>query len=226
MSYIPALILQQDHSVFIDTVAGTIGQTMLVPTPNSGGQIDSDFWAEPITGFGIEGTGFKYTPTTPDSVTPPSVQAFHVVRIITAKQSTDWYALGTSTEYILASDEAECCSASSPVAIMPTVGNLPVIAPTSLLCNQDAVSGAYFGIWAIPTPTPAGKQPTVNGYYNNNPMDQVRAANIGALITALNADADWRSIGLWSSPDGVITLKVTQAPGPGTDTVALVITFS
>lgn len=217
MAYIPALIIQQESSVFIDSATGVVGQTMLIPTPSSGGQVDSDYWATPVNGFGIVGTGFKYTPTTPGSLAKPHAQSFHVVRIIRdSKESTDWYALGNSTQYRNASEDVECCT--SPPFIMPLASSLPVFAPCSVICNQND-AGLYFEVFAAPTPDTGTY--TANGYYNDVALPQITGATVAALVTALNSNGTWAAIGTWTNPSGA-TLIVTQAAGDGTNTICAV----
>lgn len=223
MAYITALVIQQDHTVFVSTTAGTIGSTMLIPTPNSGGQVDSDYWATPVTGFGIEGTGFKYTPTTPGSTDKPDAQSFHVIRVIKNDQSTAWWVLGTSTDYTEVSEEVECCGTTSPAPAMPISTDLPVIAACQTLCDTDA-NGLYFGMFAIPTPDTGTY--SAKGYYNDVALPTVTGADRAALVTALNANGSWNAIGTWTAPGSSISLLVTQSAGDGTDVLCAVFTVA
>ncbi len=224
MSFIPALIIQQESTVNIDSATGVVGLTGLIPTPNSGGQVDSDYWATPVTNFGIIGTGFKYTPTTAASTDKPDAQSFHVVRIIKNDQSTDWYALGTSTEYLEASEEVECCGTTSPPPVMPTSSDLPIIAACQILCNTND-AGLYIGVFAAPSPDTGTYR--ANGYFNDVALPQVTGATVAALVTALNSNGSWNSsaIGTWTNPSGN-TLIVTQADGDGTDVLCALFTVS
>lgn len=220
MSYITALVIQQDSNVFIDSATGVVGQTMLIPCPSSGGQVDSDYYAIPVTGFGIIGTGFKYLPTTPGDVSKPDAQAFHVVRIIKNDQSTCWYAVGNSTQYIQASEDVECCT--SPPLAMPTSASLPVFAGCETICNQND-AGLYFAVFAAPTPDTGTY--SAKGYYNDVSLPTVTGATVAALVTALNSNGSWSAIGTWTNPSGA-TLVVTQAAGDGTDVLCASFTVA
>lgn len=224
MAFIPALVIEQASTVFINSATGAIGATQNIPTPNSGGFIDGDYWATPVTGFGIVGTGFRYTPCNASSVDKPDAQSFHVVRIINQNTNnpSDSYVLGTSTQYNQASEFVECCGTSSPAIVMPTSSDLPVIAPCTPLCNQDD-NGDYFGVFAAPTPDTGTY--AANGYYNDVALPQVTGATVAALTTNLNNDADWGAIGTWTNPDGA-TLVVTQSGADGTDVLCAVFTVA
>lgn len=220
MAWIPALVIQQEGSVYIDSATGVVGQTMLIPCPSSGGQVDSDYYATPVVDFGIIGTGFKYTPTTPNDVSPPTPQSFHVVRIIKNDQSTDWYALGNSTQYSNASEDVECCT--SPPAIMPLASTLPVFAGCQTLCNTND-AGLYIGVFAAPTPDTGTY--SAKGYYNDVALPTVTGATVAALVTALNSNGSWNAIGTWTNPSGA-TLIVTQAVGDGTNVLCASFTVA
>lgn len=215
MSFIPALIVQQDHTVNITD--GVIGLSGLIPTPNSGGQVDSDYWAVPVTGFGIGPSGFNYIPTNPGSTDAPDAQAFHVVRIIKDNQSTDWYAVGTSTQYLLASDEAECCGTSSPAPVMPTTA--PLVAPCQVLCTQNSTSGLFQGNIGIPT-LPAGEKFYAFGYFNGTALTALSISGYttaALLLTAISTNWAATVGGTFTKTSDNLTLLLTQTDGPGTD---------
>lgn len=225
MSYISALVIQTTDEILINETTGEVGQTQQIATPNSGGQLDGDFWATPVTGFGVIGTGFNYVPTQPGSSSDkPDVQSFHVFRLINQSQAGNVYVLGTSTQYNTVSKEVECCGTTSPAPVMPTSADLPIIAACQTLCNQDATSGLYVGVFAAPTPDTGTY--AANGYFNGVALPQVTAATVALLNTALNANASWNStsIGTWTNPSGA-TLIVTQGVNaPGTDILCMKIT--
>jgi hypothetical protein len=219
MAYIPALIVQYDNDVYLNE-DGTIGQTMLIPTPSSGGVVDDDYWAVPVS-LGVV-TGFNYQSTTAGSTTQPegsNGQAFHVVRIVSKNVPDDWYALGTSTDYINASQEAECCSEDSPPDVMPTTQ--PVLAPCQVLCDTNT-GGLYIGVWGIPTPDLATYH--VRGFIDGVAAPQVNSATAAGLAGALNGSGPWAAVGTWSVSG--TTLTVTQSAGDGTTVVCIVITNS
>ncbi len=222
MAFIPALVIQDLSTVQINSATGAIGVTQNIPTPASGGFIDGDYWATPQTSFGIVGTGFKYTPCSASSTDSPDAQSFHVVRIINQNSNnpSDVYVLGTSVDYNQASEFADCCGTSSPAVVMPTSADLPVIAPCTILCNQDD-NGDYFGVFAAPTPDTGTY--AANGYYNDTALPQVTGATVAALTTALNNNGSWSAIGTWTNPSGA-TLVVTQSGADGTDVLCMVIT--
>lgn len=216
MAYIPGLVVQYDNDVYLNSDF-TIGQTMLIPTPSSGGIVDDDYWAIPVSTGVI--TGFNYQSTTPGSVVQPdgsNGQAFHVVRIVSKNVPDDWYVLGNSTEYLAASEDVECCT--SPPVLMPTTQ--PLLAPCQLLCDTDA-NGNYIGVWGIPHPDTGTYH--INGYVNGVLQTQVTSANSAGIAAALNGNGGWAAVGVWTSVSDV--LVVTQSAGDGTTVVCIVITL-
>lgn len=218
MSFIPALIIRQDHTDNINPNS-TIGLTGLIPTPNSGGQVDSDYWCVPVTGFGIFG-GVKFVAINSPGGTPkPSAQSFAAVRIVKKDQSTDWYVVGNSSQYIAASEEVECCGTTSPPPIMPTTA--PIIAPCQILCNQNSTTGLYFGNVGIPT-IPAGERLYAFGFFNEVALTSLSGAgyaSVAALLAAIQAA--WGIVGTWTVTSDNLTLVVTQSAGPGTDVLCV-----
>lgn len=226
MSYISALVIQTTDSILINETTGEVGQTQQIATPNSGGQIDGDFWATPVTAFGVVGTGYNYNPTQPGSTDKPDAQSFHVFRLINQSQAGNVYVLGTSDDYNTVSKEVECCGTNSPAPVMPTVDDLPIIAACQVLCNTNTATPAlYIGVFAAPLPDTGTY--AANGYFNGTALPQVTGATVAALVTALNASGSWNSsaIGTWTNPSGS-TLIVTQADGPGTDILCMKVTVA
>lgn len=224
MSYTSALVVQKDSTIYKNS-DGTFGQLMLVPTPSSGGKVDSDYWLTPVIDSGIVGTGFIPQICQALDVNKPDPQSFHAVRIIvyTQDQSTAWWAVGNSTQYILASNDAESNAPSSPPVTMPQT--LAAFVPEQVICNQNA-NGLYFGILAAPT-LGTGKY-FVKGYYNDSALPAASGAgyaSASALLTFLNtAVTGWASVGTWTKTADNLTFIVTQSAGSGTDTLAAAIT--
>lgn len=200
MAYVAALVLQRNNDQFIDGGI-TPGVVELIPTPNSGGYVFADYWAVPVTDGVV--SSWQWTPTTPGSTTKPTAQSIHAVRINSNNTRDDWYVLGTSTEYQLASKSAECCD--SPAYNMPsTISN---IAPCQSLCaNSD---GNQFGVFGLPAPD--GGTYTANGFYNDVALPEVTGASAAALVTALNLNGTWAAIGTWATTEDGLTLTVTGA---------------
>lgn len=214
--YIPALVLQYNNDQYMNggVAPGTI---KLIPTPNSGGYVFSDYWAVPVTG-GIIG-GYEFVPCTPGATDKPDPQAVHAVRIDTTNQANTYWVLGTSTQYIAASSDAECCV--SPSADMPTT--IADIAPCQTLCDNS--DGVAFGVFGLPSPD--GGTYTANGVLNDDALPEVTAATAAALVTALNLNATWAAIGTWAKTSDNLTLTVTSASAaPSTpDVLCVLVTF-
>jgi len=215
MAYTSALVIQQNASIF------PLGNITPIPTPATGGRIDCDYWATPVVGFGIVGKGFIYKPCQPTDLiaTAPDPQSFHVVRIISQTESTDWYVVGTSTQYNAAAYDAEVGHSSPPV-LMPQT--LSAFLPSQNICNQT-LSGFYFGVLAAPTPLGALHY-YANGIFNGVALPAItNQASAGALLTALNAN--WGAVGTWTLSADNVTFIVTQSAGTGNDVLAAAITM-
>lgn len=220
MSYISGLVIQKDSTIYFNESTGTFGQIQLVPTPSSGGKVDSDYWATPIIDSGIVGTGFTYEVTQPGSVAKPDIQSFHVVRIIVynGQQSTAWWVVGNSTQYINASNDEEAFV--SPPFAMPQT--LAAFVPDQTLCNVDA-NGKYFGILAAPT-LGSGRY-FAKGYLNGVALTALSGAGYASAATLLTAlNASWGNVGVWTKTADNQTFIVTQSAGSGTDILAAAIT--
>jgi hypothetical protein len=185
-TYIPALVIKHNNSVFL-TPDLSVGVTMPIPTPGAGGRIDGDYWAVPISNYGIV-TGFNYEPTTPDDTEPPTLQSFHVFRLVTDFGNDVWIVRGSSTfdgespanaGYIQSSQDAECC-ADTP-ATLPT--DVPALVPCQTACEFNADNN-YFFILAIPTDTGTL---TATGYLNGEALSPASGANAAALLISLNS---------------------------------------
>ncbi len=223
MAYISGLVIQKDSTVFVKS-DGTAGQLMLVPTPSQGASLDGDFWATPVTNFGIVGTGFKYTPCqSGDSIgLAPDIQSFHVVRVIVynQEQSTDWYVVGNSLQYTNSSGDAEAHT-SPPVAMPQT---LSAFLPTQILCNQND-AGLYFAMLGAPS-LPLGGKYFARGYFNGVALTALSGAGYttaALLLTALQSS--WSGVGTWTKTADNLTFIATQAAGSGTDVLSAAITI-
>jgi len=206
-SFISALVIKHNNDVYL-TPDLVIGVTMAIPTPGAGGVIDGDYWAVPITDNGIV-TGFNYEPTTPDSTDLPTLQSFHVFRLITRFGNDVFYVRGSTTfdgespanpGYIQASLDAECC-ADVPREL-PT--DVPELFPCQTACQFDA-NGNYFFVLQTPTLL-AGQTYSANGYLNGEALPEATGTTVGTLETSL--DSLWTNQG---SPAIAIAWQVTAA---------------
>lgn len=210
-TYITGLVIKRNNDVYL-TPDLVVGVTMSIPTPGAGGAIDGDYWAVPITNYGVV-SGFDFVPTTAASTDAPTPQSFHVFRLINQTPLTDqvWYVRGTTTTdadsptndgYIEASADAECCDATPRT--LPT--DVPALYPCQVACEMDA-DGNYFFILGLPTD--AGTY-TGNGYFNGDALTEITGADDAAVETALNNN--WTAIG---SPSVTITWTVTDGIAKG-----------
>lgn len=223
MAYTPALVIQQDTYIFRNGDA-SFGKITLIPTPASGGMVDHDYWATPVLGDGIVGTGFTYTPTESSSLVKPDIQSFHVVRIIMqtnqSNVSTTWYAVGNSQQYLNASADAE--GHTSPPFVMPQT--LASFVPSQVICNQND-AGDYFGILAAPIPLGSGKY-FAKGYFNGVALTALSGAGYASAATLLTAlQSSWSNVGTWTKTADNQTFIVTQTSGSGTDVLEAAITI-
>lgn len=227
-TFIPALVIKHNNSVFL-TPDLAVGVTMTIPTPGAGGVIDGDYWAVPISDYGIV-TGFNYTVTTPEDTDPPTLQSFHVFRLISRFGNDVWYVRGTTTTdgespanagYIQAAQDAECCEADP--ATLPT--DVPLMQPCQTACEWDTDENYFF---LISVPTDAGTY-TANGYLNGETLSAATGATPTALVSSMNS--------LWTnqgSPQIAITwtlindttIKGVITAGDGADTLCANVTTS
>lgn len=209
-SFITALILQHGNTVYMNDGV-TPGQVGTIPSIGAGGIIYKDMWATPVD-TGVV-TGLLYTPTTPGSTDKPDIQSFHVVRIESRLSADDWYVLGTSTDYIAASNSAECCD--SPLIEMDT--DAPSLAPCQNICSSGENSPSEFiAMLGLPT-LDEGEVYFPFGYFNGVPLTAASAsgyATVDALLTFLNAN--WTTGNLdatWAASVDELTLTNTLSGG-------------
>lgn len=221
-TYIQALVVKHNKDVYL-TPDLEVGVTMAIPTPGAGGAIDGDYWAVPISNYGVV-TGFNFVPTTPTSTDAPTLQSFHVFRLINQTPLTDnvWWVVGTTTTdgdspanagYIQVAADAECCS-EDPAALPTTV---PALHPCQVACELDA-DGNYFFVLGLGTDVGTY---TATGYLNGEALPTASGATGSALETSLNSL--WTNVG---SPNVAITWTVANeraigviTDGDGADTL-------
>lgn len=221
-SFIPALIIKHNNTVYLDDNLVAYGDIQTIPTAGSGGRPDGDYWAVPITEGVV--SGFNFVPTSPDSTDAPSVQSFHVFRLITSKafgKADYWYVLGTTTDYIAASNAAECCSGEDP---LPT--EVTPLAPTQLLCQwNNPTDQEYFAVLAVPS-LAFGDRIYGYGYFNNEALPDLAVggyASASALVSALNSLWGATVGGTFVLADNGSTIILTQTAGPGTDELSVTL---
>ena len=226
-TFIPALVIKHNNDVYLNADL-EVGVTMSIPTPGSGAVIDGDYWAVPISDYGIV-TGFNFDlPADPTSTDPPTPQSFHVFRLVNRFGNDVWYVRGTTTTdgespanpgYIQAAQDAECCSEDP--AELPT--DVPQMLPCQTACETNA-DGDYFFLLALPTD--AGTY-TANGYMNGETLTTATGTNAATLASSLNSL--WDGVG---SPTVVVTWTVANdttilgviTDGSGYDTLCAVVT--
>lgn len=203
-TFIPALVIKHNNSVFL-TSDLAVGVTMAIPTPGAGGVIDGDYWAVPISDYGVV-TGFNFEPTTPTDTDEPTLQSFHVFRLISRLGNDVWYVRGTTTTdgespanagYIQAAQDAECCDETP--ATLPT--DVPELYPCQTACEWNTDSNYFF---VLSLPTDVGTY-TANGYLNGEALPAATGATATALAVSLNST--WDGVG---SPNVVITWTVAN----------------
>lgn len=209
--FISASVLQYNNDVYVNGGVNP-GKTLLIPTPNSGGYVFSDYWATPI-GEGIV-SGYNYTPCEAADATKPDPQSFHVVRINSTQSRDDWYAYGTSRNYMDASDDAECCA--SPARDMPT--DIPDAAACQSICSNSA--GAFLAVLGLPT-LGAGEKYFPFGTFNGVALASASGAgyaNKTALLVFLNANwLNGNLAGTWAITADGLTLTNTLSGGDDSD---------
>ncbi len=225
-TFIPALVIKHNNDVYL-TSDLEVGVIQPIPTPGNGANLDGDYWAVPISNYGIV-TGFNFVPTTSASTDAPTPQSFHVFRLVSGSPlrvgNDVWYVRGTSSlsgdspaedGYIQVAADAECC-AEDP-GTLPT--DVPLMQPCQVACEWNADDN-YFFVFALPTD--AGTY-TLNGYMNGETLPEITGATPAAVETALNAS--WDGVG---SPNVVVTWTVTNntvmgviTDGSGADTLCV-----
>lgn len=214
-TYIPGLVISVIDEQLICS-DGVYGRTMDIPCPDGGlALLDGDFWCSPVVDNGLW-LGVKFSQGGASQTVGPTVQSFQVVRVSDRLSGNAYYVRGNSTQFI---NSCAVCCGNAPISL-PT--DLPHIAPCQTLCDQLS-AGNYGGVWAIPDlPAGFGYYPTI--YFNNTKTTQSPIAGF-STITALLAwlNGNYGNIGTWSVSADNRTLFVIQNPGPGTDTVCLMI---
>ncbi len=226
-TFIPALVIKHNNDVYL-TPELVVGVTMSIPTPGAGGVIDGDYWAVPISNYGIV-SGFNFVPTTPTSTDAPTPQSFHVFRLITRFGNDVWYARGSTTTdgdspanagYIQAAQDAECCDESP--ASLPT--DVPGLYPCQVACELNADDN-YFFVLGLDRDQGTYR---ANGYLNGETLAEASGATAAALQTSLNSL--WTNQGspnvviVWTITDGKVIGVITA--GSGSDVLCAEITSS
>lgn len=219
MAYFNALVIKKNNDLYLDPTTLKAGVMQLIPTPDSGGRIDGDWWATPIADYGVV-TGFNFTPTSPTALVGPTAQSFHVFRLINAgADGTNdvWWVRGTSTlsgdspalpGYAEVAADWDCCAAVKRT--LPTTTT--AIAPCAELCYYN--SGTSYGI-TFTVPTLVGNQRLyAYGYYNNILLTALSPTtgftSAAALLSAIQSNwattTDGQSLGTWTGTATTITL--------------------
>lgn len=244
-NYITAIVVQKNTSVFIkesgihaEKIPGSpgeyatgLGVSMEIPCPDnsSSGQIDGDFWAQPVNDGVV--AGFNYIPYNPADVdaAPPSPESFAVVRISSNSSSDVWYVLGTSVQYIAS---CNACCGNTPVP-MPGIYSFPLQPGCQIMCQwNNGTSQQYFGVVGLPNLI-SNRRYYPYGAFNGIVLplaNSVGYVSTATLLTFLNTatttsvvagktvySGGWAIVGTWTVSADFLTLTATQAPGPGTD---------
>lgn len=227
-SYIPALVLQKNNTVFISTagisvqksggsdIVTGVGLSTEIPTADGGGVPDSDYWATPV-GEGVL-TGFTYeayNANDPIGSVAPTAMSFKVCRIMNRLASDFWWIVGTVAQWITANGGA---------ALPTTITVLP--AAFQKMCEFDA-NNKYFAVFQLPSLVAPNDRYFPYGYFNGVALPagaNTGYLTTGTLLTFLNAN--WTNLGspvtaiTWTlSADG-LTLLAEEANGGGGDVIA------
>ena len=224
-TYISGLAIKHNNAVFL-TDDGVVGKTVSIPTPGAGGIIDGDYWAVPITNYGVF-TGFNFEPTSPNSTDAPTPDSFHVFRLVMQRGNDYWYVRGSSTYdgdspanpgYIEVSADAECCANE---LALPT--DIPNIAPCQLMCEFNA-DNQYFAIYGLPTLT-GNLRYFPYGYYNGTALAAATATGYSSKASLLSfLNGSWSTVGTWSwADDDQTILQVVQTDGSGENVLCVQI---
>lgn len=218
-TFIPARVIKHNNDTYM-TADLVVGVIQTIPTPGAGGVVDGDYWAVPISNFGVV-SGFNYVPTTPDSTDAPTLQSFHVFRLITRFGNDVWYVRGSTTDdgagspayngYIEAAQDAECCD-ESPRAL-PT--DVPEMMPCQTACEWDE-DGNYFFILGAP-PDLVTQTYTARGYLNGEALPNAIGSTLAALRTQMASL--WTNQGspqvaiTWTQSNGIFKGVITDGNG-------------
>lgn len=187
-TFIPALVIKHNNDTYM-TADLAVGQVMTIPTPGAGGVPDGDYWAVPISNYGVV-SGFNYVPVTSDNDdTAPTLQSFRVFRLITRFGNDVWYVRGQTTApgtgspayngYIEASQDAECCD-TTPRTLPQDV---PELMPCQVACEWDTNEN-YFFILGAP-PDKVTETYTARGYLNGEALPNAVGSTLAALRTQM-----------------------------------------
>lgn len=229
-NYFPALIISKNNTTFLSE-SGAIGQMGFIPSPGAGGRPDGDFWAVPVSDFGVV-SGIDFVPVSEDNENAaPSPFAFRVFRLLQHKQSDHWYVRGSINGdaaaspieygYIQASESAECCD--TPSLQLPT--DVPTPAGCYAMCDFDA-DGKYFAIFGVPSTTPTEPFYYAFGAFNGQTLAALSTtgyASVGALVTAMNNNWGVAVGGTFSAINSNTSVKLAQTSGDGTDVLCVQI---
>lgn len=223
-TFVSALVIKHNGSVFMNTDNLSVGKIMPIPTPGAGAELGGDYWAVPINDNVV--SGFNYIPAAPTDTVPPTPQSFHVFKLASMNGNETWVVRGTTTGvnadspatygYIQVAADAECCSATPRQ--LPT--DVPVIAPCQTLCNWDADS-KYFGKFGLPVLT-GNLRYYPSGYYNGALLTGASSSGYTTKTNLLSfLNGSWSAIGTWTEDATGNGITVTQSAGDGTDTVCI-----
>lgn len=226
-TFLSGLVIKHNNDVYL-TDDLEVGVIQPIPTPGGIYSLDGDYWAVPITNYGVV-TGFNFVPTSAQDTDAPTPQSFHVFRLTSRFGYDSWYVRGTTTNtssspveygYIEASQDSECCDATPRT--LPT--DVPSLQPCQVACEWNA-DNDYFFVLGLPTDTGTY---SATGYLNGETLPTLTAATPALLQTALNSQ--WTNQG---SPNVVITWTVTDlvamgviTDGTGADTLCAKIVIS
>lgn len=229
-AFFSATIIKHNNTTFVDE-DGVVGRTGLIPTPGAGGAPHGDFWAVPITDYGVWSHAFNYEPCAPGDETPPQLDAFHVFRLVNenglagkdiwmVRGRTTIAGTGSPAEYGYAQVAAdyECCDATP--SALPT--SIPTINACQTLCeyNEDSL---YFAIWQLPALS-GNLRYLAYGRFNGVALSSLTATGYtsGALLATAMTSAWGATVG------GTFTfannaLRLIQTAGDGDDVICVTI---
>lgn len=220
-SFIPALVLKHNDTVFLDTDLVAYGTVQLVPTPGAGGRPDGNYWAVPINNFGIV-TGLDFVPLE-DSAVAPTAQSFQTLRLITSKaygKADYWYIRGTENDYINSSSAAECCDAPYP---MPD--DVPPLAGVQLMCQyNNPTDQQYFATFGVPVPLGFGDRYYAYGYFDGVALPNLSASGYltpALLVSAMQSTWGATVGGTFTLSSDGLTVTLTQSAGDGTSEIGI-----
>jgi hypothetical protein len=212
-SSITGLVLEKKDIQFVNT-DGTVGAIMAIPTPDGNAYIDGNYWAVPINDGVYAGWNYQpYNPTNAVESVKPTPFSVAVVRI-SENNGSDWfYVLGTSAQYITASNGGTAL----PTTWTPSSHGLPLL-PACQVINSQNDNGNYVAVLGVPS-LAAGYHYFPYGYLNGTQLTAATAngyADLTSLLAFLNSGT-WANVGTWTKTSDNLTLVATQTSGSGTD---------